>query len=170
MLATNRSLEQANHRAEEMAVKAEESNRLKSEFLANMSHEIRTPMTAIMGYTELLAEIESDPLQREQRLDFIGTIRRNGEHLLALINDILDVSKIEAGKMTVERVATHPAELLREVQELMFVKAQAKGIAFNVVHQGQIPAVIESDPVRLKQILVNLVSNAIKFTESAGSL
>ncbi len=164
-LATNRRLEVANRRAEEMAVKAREASRLKSEFLANMSHEIRTPMTAILGYTELLADEEDVPLERDERLDYISTIRRNGEHLLALINDILDVSKIEAGKMTIEQVAMQPMRLLEDVRELMLVKAQAKGIRLEVSCREELPATIESDPVRLKQILVNLVSNAIKFTE-----
>lgn len=164
-LATNRRLEEANRRAEEMAVKAKEASRLKSEFLANMSHEIRTPMTAILGYAELLADEENTPLEREERLDYISTIRRNGEHLLTLINDILDVSKIEAGKMTIEQVAMQPMRLLEDVRELMLVKAQAKGISFEVNCREELPATIESDPVRLKQILVNLVSNAIKFTE-----
>lgn len=163
--AANRRLEEANRRAEEMAIKAKESSRLKSEFLANMSHEIRTPMTAILGYTDLLADEVDAPLERAERLDYITTIRRNGEHLLALINDILDVSKIEAGKMTIEQVPAQPSRLLEDVRELMLVKAQAKGIRLDVRCQDGLPATIMSDPVRLKQILVNLVSNAIKFTE-----
>ena len=169
LLATNRQLEVETARASIMAEKADEASRLKSEFLANMSHEIRTPMTAILGYADLLAESDGLPVATGERQDYIGTIRRNGEHLLALINDILDLSKIEAGKMTIERIPTSPRLLLQEVDLLMQVKARAKGITLATLTANPLPSTIPSDPLRLKQILVNLVSNAIKFTE-AGSV
>jgi len=145
--------------------KAEEANQSKSEFLANMSHEIRTPMTAILGYTDLLAEQTQRGFDRSEQKEYIDTIRRNGEHLLAIINDILDLSKIEAGKMTVESVPMRLDSLVRDVMDLMQVKATAKGLALDSIIENKIPMIIHSDPIRLRQILVNLLGNAIKFTE-----
>jgi signal transduction histidine kinase len=147
---------------------AEAANRSKSEFLANMSHEIRTPMTAILGFTELLASEGDRALAPQRRLEYIETIQRNGEHLLSIINDILDLSKIEAGRMTVESVDCDLAELLSETLALMAVRATAKGLALSASFETPVPASIRSDPVRLRQILVNLIGNAIKFTESGG--
>lgn len=145
--------------------KAEAANHAKSHFLANMSHEIRTPMTAIMGYADLLL----DPgLSAELRGDFVNTIRRNGEHLLAVINDILDLSKIESGKMTVERISMSPFAVLDDVVTLLRPRAAAKGIALECAVRDPVPRTITSDPTRLRQILINLVGNAIKFTEKGG--
>lgn len=134
----------------------------KSEFLANMSHEIRTPMTAVLGYADLLSERLDD----QDNLRAVETIRRNGKYLLEIINDILDLSKIEAGKLEVERQQLCPRELLTDVVSLMDVRAQEKGIDLSCVSDGPLPESIESDPIRLRQILVNLVSNAIKFTDA----
>ncbi len=143
---------------------AEQATRFKSEFLANMSHEIRTPMTAIRGFTELLAEAGPE-LEPETRAEYLHTIRRNSDHLLAIINDILDLSKIEAKRMSVELIETAPEQILFDVASLMQVKARERGVRYQVVRATPLPAVIHSDPVRLRQILVNLVGNAIKFTE-----
>ena len=146
-----------------IAESALEAARVKSEFLANMSHEIRTPMTAILGYTDLL----SDPEACEtERTDYLETIRRNGEHLQRIINDILDLSKIEAGKMALERVACSPVQLVSEVASLMRPRAVGKGLGLDVRFQGPLPARIHADPTRLRQILMNLVGNAVKFTET----
>ncbi|MBX3376172.1 MAG: PAS domain-containing protein [Phycisphaeraceae bacterium] len=142
---------------------AESANRAKSEFLANMSHEIRTPMTAILGYADLLSDCSE-----EERETYIDTIKRNSDHLLSIINDILDVSKIEAGKMTVESVPVDPALVLGDIASLMAVKARARGISFSLEHDTPLPPTIRTDPVRLRQILLNLVGNAIKFTEIGG--
>jgi len=144
---------------------ADAANRAKSEFLANMSHEIRTPMTAILGFADLLL----DPLVNAASYrEHIDTIKRNGEHLLAIINDILDLSKIEAGKMTVEQVAMSPSQLLLEIESLMRVRAKERNVSLEIAQLTDVPAHIQSDPLRLKQILVNLVGNALKFTENGS--
>jgi PAS domain S-box-containing protein len=165
MRRANEELHAATERANAMAIAADAASRAKSEFLANMSHEIRTPMTAILGYADLLAEGCGMHPGDAQRLDCIETIKRNGEHLLSIINDILDLSKIEAGKVQIERLCMDPRAVLRETLELMQVKAQAKGLSLRLECDEHLPDAIECDPMRLKQILVNLVGNAIKFTE-----
>ncbi len=134
----------------------------RGEFLANMSHEIRTPMTAILGFTDLL---EDPGISQDEFKDRVQTIRRNGEHLLSLINDILDISKLEAGKMNVERVDCSLKDLVGEVLTLMQVRAQGKGVSLVPEFLGEIPERIQSDPTRIRQILMNLVGNALKFTE-----
>lgn len=144
---------------------AEAANRSKSAFLANMSHEIRTPMTAILGYTELL-ELEAKSLQLPELIsDSLDTIKRNGGHLMELINDILDLSKIEAGKLDVESILCSPQTIVEEVLELVQVRAEAKGLKLEASYQFPLPAEIHSDPTRIRQILINLIGNAIKFTE-----
>jgi len=144
---------------------AREASRAKSEFLANMSHEIRTPMTSIIGYADLLLDPETTPTER---LTHIQTIRRNGEHLLSILNDILDLSKIEAGKMTIEKLLCSPSMIIVDVASLMRVRAKEKGLFFEVHYQTPIPETIQSDPTRIRQVLMNLVGNAIKFTASGG--
>jgi signal transduction histidine kinase/CheY-like chemotaxis protein len=134
----------------------------KSDFLANMSHEIRTPMTAILGHIELIADGEIPPAQRD---DHVQTIRRNGEHLLALINNILDLSKIDATRLNVRQVPCSVADVVRDVVQLMEVTSGAKGLPLTVEYTTAIPKTIRTDPTRLRQILLNLVGNAIKFTD-----
>jgi signal transduction histidine kinase/ActR/RegA family two-component response regulator len=148
--------------ARKLAVSATEA---KSQFLANMSHEIRTPMTAILGYVEFL-ETEGDlDLAPQSRLRAIHTIRRNGEHLLAIINDILDISKVEAGKMQVESIPVDAVQICAEITSLMSVRAEGKGIRLETFYDSEISETIDTDPVRLRQIITNLLGNAIKFTE-----
>ncbi len=149
-------------------VLADSANRAKSEFLANMSHEIRTPMTAILGYTDLLLDEDQFADDLETRVHAIQTIERNGKHLLGVIDDILDLSKIESGSLEVESIAYSPMSIVEEVLSLMRVRSTAKGIKLEVVYETHLPATIRTDPTRLRQIILNLVSNAIKFTTTGG--
>ena len=142
----------------------ETANRSKSEFVANMSHEIRTPMTAILGFTDVLLGGLSNP----EDIEAAETIKRNGNHLLAIINDILDLSKIEAGKLDVERIPCSLCQLVDETVALLGVRAEAKGLTLTAEYDGAVPETIATDPTRLRQILFNLVGNACKFTESGS--
>jgi len=155
------SLEAANKAIQAGKKAAEAANQAKSNFLANMSHEIRTPMTAILGFADILLDNPS----RNEALESAQTIKRNGEYLLSLINDILDLSKIEAGKFEVQRLACSPRQIAGDVVALMTVRADAKGLPLTLECGGTVPAEVQTDPIRLRQILVNLVGNAIKFTE-----
>lgn len=158
-------LRDKNSQLDEARRAADQAAQSKSEFLANMSHEIRTPMTAILGFTEELLELETQPDAQSRRLEAIDTVRRNGEHLLTIINDILDLSKIEAGKMTVEFIPCSPARIIDDVLKLMSVKAEAKGVQLEAQCASAIPETIHTDPTRLRQVLLNLFGNSIKFTE-----
>lgn len=149
---------------------AQSADRAKSEFLANMSHEIRTPLTAILGYTELLRD--GNPNQPEPgRIghgDALETIHRNGEHLLQVINDILDLSKIEAGRLEIERCFVSPRQIVADVITLFAARANAKNLQLESRFDDELPDAIETDPTRLRQVLVNIVGNAIKFTETGA--
>ncbi len=142
---------------------AESASVAKSEFLANMSHEIRTPMTAILGYAELLDTDLAGGVGHAA--EAAGIIRTNANHLLTIINDILDMSKIEAGKMTIERVAIDAVTVVESIVSLLRPRAIAKGLDLRIEYATAIPRTIVSDPTRLRQILLNLVGNALKFTE-----
>jgi PAS domain S-box-containing protein len=145
---------------------AEGANRAKSGFLANMSHEIRTPMTAILGYADiLLDDAKLRGSVAAEQLSAAKTIKQNANYLLQVINDILDLSKVEAGRLDVEIVPVNPAQLMAEVASVMRVRADAKRLALRIHHESYIPESIHTDPTRLRQILINLVSNAIKFTD-----
>ncbi|MEO0477494.1 MAG: histidine kinase dimerization/phospho-acceptor domain-containing protein [Planctomycetota bacterium] len=127
--------------------RAEEASRTKSDFLANMSHEIRTPMTSILGYADLLDEDETIDADPKRKREAIRTIRRNGEYLLTIINDILDVSKIEAGQMTVESIPTRPIEIVEELIHFVEPRAKGKGLVIESVYETPTPGYIQSDPV-----------------------
>ncbi len=157
-------LREKTHQLVSAREEAEASNRSKSEFLANMSHEIRTPMTAILGYSDLLDDKFAESGDDEAKT-LISTIRRNGKHLLSIINDILDLSKIEAGKMTIERLDVSPAQIAQDAVGLMLGRANEKGVGLGIEYEFPLPKKIWTDPVRLRQILVNLVGNAVKFTD-----
>jgi CheY-like chemotaxis protein len=153
------------HRNRKITERAEAANRAKSEFLANMSHEIRTPMTAILGFAELLREDDANSRALENRTRVIDTITNAGKYLMAVVDDILDLSKIEAGKMKVERIDTDLSRILQEVNSLLRPRAVSKGLVLKIQLRSPIPEKILSDPTRLRQILMNLIGNAIKFTE-----
>ena len=163
--SVNRQLEAAIERANLMAQEAVTASQAKSEFLANMSHEIRTPMNGIVGFSDMLAVTS---LTEEQR-QFVQTIRDCAQSLLQIINDILDLSKIEARKLSVEATDCPLGQLLASVESLMTARARDKGLEFEVVaDEPRPPARIYSDPVRVRQCLLNLLSNAVKFTEEGS--
>ncbi|BDX04567.1 response regulator [Planctobacterium marinum] len=164
-IATHLKLIQQTKELRKLSVKLREADEAKSRFLANMSHEIRTPLTSIIGYAELLKKNEISGMASEQAVDIIAT---SGNHLLNLINDILDISKIEAEKLELESVSCLLPVLLEEVFALIKPKIELKKLGFDLELQFPIPSHIITDPTRLKQVLINLLNNAIKFTEKGS--
>ncbi|MDH5258588.1 MAG: ATP-binding protein, partial [Gammaproteobacteria bacterium] len=140
---------------------AESANKAKTQFLANMSHEIRTPLTAVIGFSELLKDPDIDPLKRD---DKVNTIVRNGRHLLSIINNILDLTKIESDKLDVEEIVFSPVQEIKEIEEVFRPIIEEKGVEFCTEFDFPLPRTVVSDPVRLRQILFNLLGNANKFT------
>jgi len=145
---------------------ADAANRAKSDFLANMSHEIRTPMNAILGFTDLLRR--GYHKTEAEMTKHLNTIHSSGKHLLELINDVLDLAKVESGRMELERAACAPHAIIRDVIEILSVRAQEKGIWLRFECAGRIPESVLTDASRVRQIVTNLVGNALKFTETGG--
>jgi PAS domain S-box-containing protein len=144
---------------------AEQANLAKSAFLANMSHELRTPLNAILGFSSLMRQDSQMTTSNAETLDIIN---RSGEHLLNLINDVLEIAKIEAGKLQLEVATVDLSKLVREVSDMMWLRAQQKGLQLKLDQSSEFPRYIKGDEARLRQILVNLVGNAVKFTKTGG--
>lgn len=163
-LLQERELERNEHLNQAIVARAEaeQANRAKSEFLANMSHELRTPLGVVLGFAELLV---LDDISPEERAENLEIIQRNGQHLLRLIDDILDLSKVEARRMTIDAQDFSLPDLMTGIMGDLKPKAVAKNLALTLTTSGMLPAQIHTDPVRLRQIIYNLVGNAIKFTE-----
>ncbi len=154
-------LADAKQQAEIQAQRAEAASKAKSDFLAMMSHEIRTPMNGVLGFANLLLETELNPEQRE----FAQTVQRSGDALLAIIDDVLDYSKIEAGRMTVEQIDFDLRSVCDEARAILQAAVAKRGLVMSLAYDATLPQIIKGDPVRLRQVLLNLASNAVKFTE-----
>lgn len=161
----SRALFERTEDARRLAEELTEALEIRKRFVAGVSHEIRTPMTSIIGFTELLRTADELGLDAAARAEYVETIARNGKHLLAIIDEILDMSKIESGTLEVTPHEVDPAGVLEEVVQLLSVQADAAGLDLRLVHDSPLPTRIQSDAHRLRQVLLNVIGNAIKFTE-----
>jgi signal transduction histidine kinase/CheY-like chemotaxis protein len=159
---SRRQLENYSHRLEQKAQEASTANRSKSEFLANMSHELRTPLNAILGFTQLMVR---DSAMNRSQMEYLQIINRSGEHLLTLINDVLEMSKIEAGQTTLNANTFNLHHLLDSLEEMLQLKAKSKGLQLSFERDRAVPRYVQTDEGKLRQVLINLLGNAIKFTQ-----
>ena len=164
LVAIRGRLERKNRELERARAAAVEATRCKGEFLANMSHEIRTPLSSIVGFADLVDEEASE----ETRRGMLQAIRRNSEHLLSLVNDVLDLSRLEADRVELERIPTSPGEVANDVVGMLEPRATEKGLDLVLEIEDGVPDLVALDPTRLRQVLINLIGNAIKFTEEGG--
>ena len=163
---TDEALQKAKLVAEQARQAADHANQAKSRYISAISHELRTPLNSILGYAQLMGEDASIPAHRQQA---VSVIKRGGEHLLSLIEGTLDIAHIESGKLTLNPRPMHFASLMQDIASLFELEAQAKGLAFRYEEEGVLPAVVRADEKRVRQILINLLGNAIKFT-TAGQV
>ncbi len=161
------AMRRANARAKLAREAAEAANRAKSVFLSNMSHELRTPLNAILGFSALMC---NDPAITEDQRKTLDIINRSGEHLLSLINDVLDMAKIEAGSVIVKTTSFDLGDMLRDIIDLMQMRAEQKGLSLSVDQSSDFPRVVRADAAKLRQLIINLVANAVKYTERGGVL
>ncbi len=166
IIQTNQELEEMNKEAKKMAVRAKQASKSKSEFLANMSHEIRTPLNAILGFIDLLKEKETD----SEKIQYIKTIQSSSVALLGIINDILDFSKIESGNLEIDKIDFNVHDEFQTLVELFKSKASEKSISLVLNMDPHMPSALHSDPLRIKQVMANLISNALKFTPRNGKV
>ncbi|MDJ0703572.1 MAG: ATP-binding protein [Leptolyngbyaceae cyanobacterium MO_188.B28] len=159
------ALKKTNERLRQAKESADTANRAKSEFLANMSHELRTPLNAILGFTQLLTR---SPSVNSSQLEHLDIISRSGEHLLTLINDVLEMSKIEAGRVTLHENSFDLYRLLNSLEDMLRLKADAKGLTLSFERSPAVPRYIKTDEGKLRQVLINLLGNGIKFTQTGS--